>query len=254
MRILAIAQNTFREARRDRAQWILLLYAVVVVGAASVLNTLAMGEGHRVTRDLGLAAMSLVGVILIILVGSGLIQKEIERRTILTVLAKPVRRFEFLIGKYLGLMMMVSMIFGGMVVLLAGVLWLQESRLEPAVFVAAGFTYGELAIMTAVVVTFSSFVSPAIAGVFTLALFVMGHFASDLLRFAERAETVFLAVSARAVYLLLPHLDVFNLRAEAAYGVLPDSTVVLNAAGYAVLYSACLIAVGCGIFSRREFR
>lgn len=254
MKTLAVAKNTFREARRDRAQWILVLYAVVLFGSAFVLSPLALGEAYRVTRDLGVAALSLVGVILIILVGSGMVQKEIDRKTVLTVLAKPIRRHEFLIGKYLGFMAMVAAVFAGMVLLLAGTLLLTEQRLEPAVMVAAAFTLGELAVMTAIVVGFSSFATPALAGIFTLTVFVIGHFAGDLLRFAERVESPPLAAGAQIFYLMLPHLGVFNLRAEAAYGVLPAPADALTAALYAVCYSGCVIAVGCAIFTRREFR
>jgi Cu-processing system permease protein len=250
----AVALNTFREARRDRAQWILLLYAVVVMGGALVLTPLAMGEGYRVTRDLGLGALSLIGLVLIVLVGSGLVHKELDRRTVLTVLAKPVRRTEFLVGKYLGLMAMVSVIFVGMVLLLAAVLLVMERRLEPAVFCAAGFTFAELAVMTAVVVLFSAFVSPALAGIFTLAMAVMGHFAQDLLRFAETAHNPVLAWLTRGVYLVLPHLNTFNWRAEAAYGVLPDPSQAGGAALYALLYVASLLALASGIFTQREFR
>jgi ABC-type transport system involved in multi-copper enzyme maturation permease subunit len=254
MKTLAVAKNTFREARRDRAQWILVLYAVVLFGSAFVLSPLALGEAYRVTRDLGVAALSLVGVILIILVGSGMVQKEIDRKTVLTVLAKPIRRHEFLIGKYLGFMAMVAAVFAGMVLLLAGTLLLTEHRLEPAVLVAALFTLGELAVMTAIVVGFSSFATPALAGIFTLTVFVIGHFAGDLLRFAERVESPPLAAAAQIVYLLLPHLGAFNLRAEAAYGVLPTPGDALTAGLYAVCYSGCVIAVGCAVFTRREFR
>ncbi len=254
MKILAIALNTFREARRDRVQWILLLYAAVVLGGAYVLSPLAMGEGDRVTRDLGLAAISLVGVILIVLVGAGMVQKEVERRTVLTVLAKPVRRPEFLIGKYLGLMAMVATVFVLMAALLAGVMALRDHAVNPAVMAAAAFTLGELAVMTAVVVAFSAFVSPALSGVFTLAVWVTGHFAGDLLRFAGRAPDAALAAAAKVVYYALPHLDLFNLRAEAAYGLLPAPGRALAAALYAVLYSASLLAAASVIFSRREFR
>lgn len=254
MKALAIALNTFREARRDRAQWILLLYAVVVIGGASVLTPLAMGEGYRVTRDLGLAALSIIGLVLIILVGSGLVHKELDRRTVLTVLAKPVRRTEFLLGKYLGLMAMVTLIFVGMVLLLAAVLLVMEHRIEPAVLCAAGFTYAEMAVMTAVVVAFSAFVSPALAGIFTLAVAVMGHFAGDLLRFADTAGNPVLAWLSRGVYVVLPHLDSFNWRAEAAYGVLPDPAQAVRIAVYALLYAGSLLALGSGIFTQREFR
>jgi ABC-type transport system involved in multi-copper enzyme maturation permease subunit len=207
-----------------------------------------------VTRDLGIAALSLVGVILIILVGSGMVQREIDRKTVLTVLAKPIRRHEFLIGKYLGFMAMVTAVFAGMVALLVGTLLLTEHRLEPAVLIAAAFTLGELAVMTAVVVGFSSFATPALAGIFTLTVFVIGHFSGDLLRFAERVGSGPLAAAAQAFYLVLPHLDAFNLRAEAAYGVVPAPSVVITTALYAVCYSGCVIAAGCAIFTRREFR
>ncbi len=254
MRTLAIARNTIREALRDRVQWILLLYATVVVGGAFVLSPLSMGEGGRVTRDLGLAAISLVGVLLIILVGAGLVQKEIERRTVLTVLAKPLHRPEFLVGKYLGMLGMVVVVFVQMTALLAAVIWLRDRTVSPAVLAAAGFTFGELMVMTAVVVAFSSFVSPALSGVFTLAVFVFGHFAGDLLRFADKAPSVILAAAAKGAYFVLPHLSLFNLRAEAAYGILPDPGRVAAAAAYAVLYSASLLAAASVIFSRREIR
>jgi hypothetical protein len=213
-----------------------------------------MGEGDRVTRDLGLAALSLVGMVLIVLVGSGMVQKEIDRRTVLTVLAKPLRRSEFLIGKYLGLMSMVTLVFASMAALLVGTLWLREGRVEAAVLWAIAFTFGEFAVLTAVVVAFSTFVSPALAGVFTLAVFVMGHFAGDLLRFADKMEGTVLAWTARGAYLFLPHLDTFNLRAQAAYGVLPGADLVLAATAYAALYAFSTVALASAVFSLREFR
>lgn len=254
MKTFAVAANTFREARRDRAHWILILYTVVLLGGAFVLSPLALGEGYRVTRDLGLGAMSLVGVLLIVLVGSGMVQKEVERRTILTVLAKPIHRYEFLTGKFLGLLAMVAMIFAGMTGLLAALLFLREGRVDPAVLMAAFFTFFELAVMTAVVVGFSTFVSPALTGIFTITMFLMGHFAGDLLLFAERMGSKMVSWPAWSVYLMLPHLDTFNLRAEAAYGVLPPGEQVVRTVLYGVLYCVSLLAMGCVVFTRREFR
>ncbi len=254
MRILAIARNTFREARRDRVQWILLLYLAVVVGGSVVLSPLSLGEGYRITRDLGLAALSLVGVLLIVLVGGTLVHREIDRRTILTVLAKPIRRSEFLIGKYLGLLAMVVLVFVAMTVVFCTMLFVQEGHVEPAVLVAALFTFGEFMIMTSVVMLFSSFVSPALAGVFTLALFILGHFAEDLIRFAEEAPSALMATGAQVIYLLLPHLEAFNLRPEAAYGIVPTPDRIGAAALYAVLYSTAMLAAATLVLSRREFR
>jgi ABC-2 type transport system permease protein len=254
MRALAIARNTFREARRDRAQWVFLLYAAIVVGGGTALTPLAMGEGYRVTRDLGLAAMSLVGMMLIVMVGSGMVQKEIDRATILTVLAKPLRRGEFLIGKYLGLLAMVALVFVCMTALLALVLLGHEGRVDPAVLWAALFTFGEFIVLTAVVVVFSTFVSPILSGVFTVAVFIMGHFSGDLLRFASTVEGTFLAWIARAAYMVLPHMEVFNLRGEAAGGILPAPDVVLASGAYGLLYAVSVVLIGAAIFSVREFR
>jgi hypothetical protein len=254
MKALAIAQNTFREARRDRVQWILLIYAITVIGGAYVLSPLALGEGYRVTRDLGLAALSLIGVVLIALVGGGLVHKEIERKTVFTLLARPVRRGEFLVGKFLGMLGMVAAIFAGMVGLLCAVLFLREGIVEPAVLAAAVFTFFELAVLTAVITTFSSFVSPALSGIFTFAVFVLGRFSEDLLRFAERAPSEAVALLSRGLYLVLPHLHLFDLRSEAAYSLLPDPGRVVAAAVYTLCYAGALLAMGSAILSRREFR
>jgi len=251
---LSLAANTFREARRDRVQWVLLLYAVVVLAGAYILSPISLGEGYRVTRDLGLAALSVVGLVMIVLVGGGLVQKEIDRRTIFTILAKPVRRGEFLLGKYLGLMAMVTAIFAGMLGFLILVVYVNERHVDPAVLVSGLFTLGEFSVLTAVVVAFSSFTSPVLASCFTFGLFVMGSFSQDLLRFADRAPSAVLALAARAFYLVLPHLHVFDRRAEAAYGVLPTTGEVMSAVVYAVLYSAALLAAATAILSRREFK
>lgn len=254
MSVYAIALNTFREARRDRAQWILVLYVGMILGGAFVLSPLALGESYRITRDIGLAAISIVGVILIVLIGAGMVQKEVDKRTVLTVLAKPIHRPTFLLGKYLGMMAMVTMVFVSMLAILCVTLLIQERHIEPAVLLAGLYTFGELAILTAVVVMFSSFVTPALTAIFTVAVFALGHFAADLLRFADTAPTQFAALGARGFYLMLPHFDMYNLRTEAAYSILPDPMQGLWAAAYAVCYTACMLALGSALFSRREFR
>ncbi|NNF05384.1 MAG: ABC transporter permease subunit [Candidatus Eisenbacteria bacterium] len=253
MRFYAVAQNTFRETQRDRVQWILLLYAIIVIMSAFVLSPLAMGEGYRVTRDLGLAALSIIGVVLIALVGGGLVQKEVERRTIHTILSKPVGRAEFLLGKYLGLLGMVTSMFLGMLAFLMLTLLIMEGRIEMAVLMAGFFTLGELAVLTAIVVAFSSFVSPVLSGIFTFAVFVFGHFSQDLLDFAEKAPAG-VGFIARGIYAVIPHLHHFDLRSEAAYGVLPTFPQTLIAVVYGAAYLGAVLVVGSAILSRREFK
>ena len=255
MKALAIAKNTFRETYRDRVQWILAFYVILLLGGTLILTPLSMGEGYRITRDLGLAGISLVGMVLIALVGGGLIHKEIERRTVLSVMSKPIKRSQFLLGKFMGLLAMVTLVFAGMVLFFGAVLWATEGSLEKAVLMAALLTYGQLMILTALVVAFSAFVvSPVLSGLFVFMTFVLGNFSEDLLRFAEKAPTETMAWLSRTSYLFLPHFHVFNWRAEAAYSVSPEPGQVLWAVLYAVLYTATILALGAAMFQRRELR
>ena len=255
MSTLSVAKNTFREARRDRVQWVLLVYVVVLVGGSLILTPLSMGEGYRITRDLGLAAMSLIGLLLIAMVGGGMVHKEIERRTVLAILAKPLRRSDFLLGKFAGLLTMVTAVFVGMTLFLALVLAVIQKEIDTPVLVAAAMTFGELMILTAVVTASSAFlVSPTMSAFTALAVFVSGNFAESLLQFSESAPFGVVSVLSKAAYYIVPHFHLFNWRAEAAYGVYATSADWFWAAAYAVLYSTAVLAVGIFLFSRREFR
>jgi Cu-processing system permease protein len=255
MRALSVAHNTFREARRDRVQWVLLVYVVILVGGSMVLTPLSMGEGYRITRDLGLAAMSLVGLLLIAMVGGGMVHKEIERRTVLAILAKPLRRSDFLFGKFLGLLAMVAMVFVGMALFLALVLAVIQKQIDTPVLVAAAMTFGELMILTAVVTASSAFlVSPTMSAFTALAVFVCGNFAESLMKFAESAPAGIVSTMSKAAYYVVPHFHLFNWRAEAAYGISAGTADWVWASLYAILYSMAILAVGAYLFSRREFR
>src|ERR1700738_900725 len=100
-RVAAIARNAFREAVRDRVLYNLVLFVLLLTGGAIFLGELSGGQERKVIVDLGLSAMLLFGVFISIFVGVGLVYKEIERRTIYTIFAKPVTRGEFIVGKYL---------------------------------------------------------------------------------------------------------------------------------------------------------
>lgn len=253
-RIWAIAANTWREAIRDRIYLALVFFAVLILMSSQVLSPLALGEGGKVTRDFGLSALTLFGVLVTILIGTGMVHKEIERKTIMTLLSKPIGRGEFVLGKFLGLLLTLLLIAAGMLALLLGVLAAREGVLDRAVLLAALLSVGELVLMTAVAIFFSTCASPALSGMFTLAAWVVGHFSTDLKQMADAGAAGGVNWVARGVYYLLPNLELFNARAGASHGVAPGAGQFAVAAVYLVMYGGALLAAAVLIFRRREFR
>lgn len=253
-RVWAIARNTWREAIRDRIYLALLCFAGALLASSQVLSPLALGEGGRITRDFGLSALVLLGVLVIILVGTGLVHKEIERRTIMTLLSKPLGRGEFVVGKFLGLLMTLAVIFGGMLAMLLGLLLLREGALDRPVLLAGCLSLGELAVMTAVAIFFSTCASPTLSGLFTAAAFVAGHFTADIVAFSRQSASPLVGLLAGAARWLLPDLELFNARSPAVHGIPPTPEQFGLAALYATLYAGALLAAAVLVFRRREFR
>ena len=111
MKIRAVAWNTFREAIRDKILYNLVFFSLLIMGVSTYLGDIALGKSVKVIQDVGLASMSVFGLLIAIFVGIGLVYKEIQRRTIYTLLAKPISRGQFLVGKYFGLVMTISLVF-----------------------------------------------------------------------------------------------------------------------------------------------
>lgn len=253
-RIWAIATNTWREAIRDRIYLALLFFAGVILLSSQVLSPLALGEGGKVTRDFGLSALTVFGVLVTILVGTGMVHKEIERRTIMTLLSKPLGRGEFVLGKFLGLLLTLLLISAGMMALLLGVLALREGRFDTAVLLAGLLALGELVLMTAVAIFFSTCASPALSGLFTFAAWIAGHFAADVRGLAEAGAGGPTAFLAQAFYYLLPNLELFNARSGASHGVAPEPARFGLGLLYLLAYGGAVLAAAVVIFRRREFR
>ena len=256
-RIVAIARNTFREAIRDRVLYNLVLFVLLLMVSAIYIGELSASQESKVIIDLGLSAMLFFGAFIAIWVGVGLVYKEIERRTVYTIFAKPVGRGEFLVGKYLGLCLtlLVNVLVMGIGVSLA--LVYVRHGLDPLalrIWPAIMLIYVELMILTAVALLFSSFSSPALAALLTFFIFIIGHFSADLKSLsASTAQT-----SARwlfaGLYYLLPNLSNYSFITPAAYGQTPGAAQVLAALAYAIVYIIILLAAATLIFNRRNFK
>jgi ABC-type transport system involved in multi-copper enzyme maturation permease subunit len=250
--VWAIALNTFREAVRDRILYLILALALAIIGVSRFVALLTVGSEVKIVKDLGLSAISLAGSLLAVLVGVSLVYKEIERRTVLTLLAQPVRRWQFLLGKYLGLLgVLVANVAVMAMALAAAVLWKGESfgPLVPAV----GLVLVELAIVTSWALLFSTFANPILASVGSLTVLAAGHlsWSFDLLR--DRVPGRAAKAAAAAARLLLPNLDRLDIKAEAVHAVALPHGYVTSAALYGLGYALVVFLLACLVFERRDF-
>jgi ABC-type transport system involved in multi-copper enzyme maturation permease subunit len=254
VRSAVIAFNTFREAIRDRILYSLLVFALAMIGGSVVLSTLSVGGEVRIIKDLGLAAIGLVGILIAVFIGVGLVHKEIERRTLYTIIAKPIHRAEFVLGKFLGLVLTLAVnvaIMGAVLLLLASSM---EARLTWELLLPVALTFVKLMVVTAIAVLFSTFSTPTLSVIFTLALVVVGSLAEDLKLFAATFGGPLLQAVVTALYLVLPNLASLDVGAAVVHGQPVPAMAAGLAAAYGFAYVAALLAVAVWIFQYRDFK
>jgi Cu-processing system permease protein len=255
-RIAFVAFNTFREAVRDRVLYNLIAFALLISAAAIVVGEISIYVERLVVVNLGLTAVSLFGVVIAIFIGIGLVSKEIEKKTLYTVLSRPVRRWEFVVGKFFGLTgtLIVNTFFMAIGVFLA--LLYVTHRLESSdrsVLTALYFIVLEFLIVVALALFFSSFSTPLMSAVFTFALFVIGSLAEDLRGFA-RITSGFPGIVATLLAYLVPNFSSFNIINQAAHGDAVPGRLILYDTLYALLYSAMALSGAVLIFQRRNLK
>lgn len=255
-RLSAITLNTFREAVRDRVLYNLVLFVLLLVASAPLFSQISIGMERLILVNVGLSAISLFGVIIAIFVGIGLVSKEIEKRTLYTILSRPVRRWEFIAGKYFGLVMTLVvnaafMTIGFYIALLITQHGLVSSDLR--LLTAIYFAILEFLIMTAVTLLFSSFSTPIFSAIFAFAIFVIGTFAEDLRNFAALAHGVAGWLATAAAY-LVPNFASLNVISRVAHDQPVSGSLIVFNTLYALLYSAAVTAAAVLIFERRNLK
>ena len=252
-----VAINTFREAVRDRVLYNLVFFALVMIGAAIFVGQISIGIERLVIVNLGLSAISLFGLVMAIFIGVGLVSKEIEKRTLHSLLAKPIRRWEFLVGKYAGLLLTLTINTAFMTLgLSAALFYVGRPLVRPdvSIMIAIYFILLALALVTAMALFFSCFSSPILSTLFTLAIYITGIFAKDIRDFGDLASSPLLKAFSRVVYYLVPNFHNFNAIAAAAHGEgIPFSLVAQNTL-YAACYVTLLLLASSAIFSARDLK
>jgi Cu-processing system permease protein len=256
-RVRAIALNTFRESIRDRVLYNLILFVLILVTASVFVSDLSLDMESQFTAALGLSAMLVFGALIAIFIGVGLVYKEIDKRTIYSLLSKPVHRHEFIIGKYAGLCL--TLLVNTAVMVLATELALLYVNgkfvpLQMAVLAASFLVYLELALVVAVALMFSSFTTPMLAALFSFAVYVIGQFSKDLLVMASISSSTTTRVVLTILYYLLPNLSNFGFITEASHGRMVPAAMAVSASMYAVVYIVILLSVAVLIFQKRNFK
>ena len=263
-----VALHVFRDSVRDKVLYSIVAFAVVLMVVSYLIGQLTAGQDLKIIKDLGLAAMSLMGLFIAVFIGIGLIAREIDRRSIYAVLAKPVRRHELLLGKYVGLVGTLFVNLAVMAVAYYVVLayvgsTLSETALraapasptDPRLLLAVMMIGLELALVTAVALFWSTFSSSALlsAGL-TFGLYVAGQFGADLKNFEQVVASPAAGLVGRALYYLLPNFAAFDIKTEVVHALPIQPGYLALTAGYAVAYIALLLTASVIIFARRDFK
>jgi len=258
--VLNIALNGFREARRNRVTSVLFVFAFIMVFSTTVSIEFTVATFDRVMTDFGLGVIGLLSPALTIFLGTALIPREIERRTIFMVVAKPVSRSAFLVGRYLG--NVITVVF--LVVIMSALFLIQLEVAGASATFSTGIhrehlvaLYGlllEVVLLTAVCFLFASASSQYVSSLSVTCLYFIGHMAEDLYTFANRSKLDVLRYAGKAIYYVLPNFDRLDFKARATYFDPTSNSELLSITAYTLAYTALVLVFATQIFERRDFK
>jgi len=268
MRVIGhVAVNVFKESVRDKVLYNLVVFAVLLMSASYLIGELTAGQDVKIIKDLGLASISVFGLAIAVFIGIGLVWKEVEKRSIYTLLSKPMRRQEFLLGKYCGLVLTLVINVAVMTAAYYAVLAYMQAisppnlraswpapATDPALLKAIALIMLELMLVTAIAVLFSTFSSPFLSAMLTAGVWVIGHFNQDLRDYGATIPSPLAAAMARGVYYVVPNFSAFDIKLQVVHAqAVPFSYVGLTAL-YGFTYIAFVLVGAVIIFSRRDFK
>ena len=268
MRVIGhVAVNVFKESVRDKVLYNLVVFAVLLMSASYLIGELTAGQDVKIIKDLGLASISVFGLAIAVFIGIGLVWKEVERRSIYALLSKPMRRQEFLLGKYCGLVLTLVINVAVMTAAYYAVLAYMQAisppnlraswpapATDPALLKAIALIMLELMLVTAIAVLFSTFSSPFLSAMLTAGVWVIGHFNQDLRDYGATIPSPLAAAIARGVYYVVPNFSAFDIKLQVVHAqAVPFSYIGLTAlCGFT--YIAFVLVGAVIIFSRRDFK
>jgi ABC-type transport system involved in multi-copper enzyme maturation permease subunit len=253
-RILAVAANTFRETVRERVLYNLVFFAILMTLSGLLLGQLSIRQDEKIIKDLGFAAMDLFGTLIAVFIGVGLVGKEIEKRSLYPLLAKPLTRGEFFIGKFVGLvftlLVNIALMTAGLYLTLVGT----GRRPDPLLLAAVYPIFLGLLLVVAFAMLFSTVSSSlALASVFTVGTVVAGRF-TDVIRNMREVAPGVPTWLVDGLYAILPNFRNFDFKDRVAYGDPVSATVLAWVTVYAAVYVAVVLGLGLAAFRSRDFQ
>jgi len=254
---IAISRNTFREAVRDRVLYNLVAFAVIMIGSALLFGQISVGIHKIIVINIGLSSISIFGLLIAIFIGIGSVHKEIDKRSLYGVLSKPVRRWQFVLGKFAGLNLTLVVNAAVMTAGLWAALYYLMREFQPedvSIWAAIYFIVLELTLVSALCVFFSSFTTPVLAALFTFLLYFTGSFSPDLKMFADMSENPLIRQLVSGIYYLLPNFSNFRVSAWVSNGHPIAGSMIFGNTLYAFFYCSFLLAAAAAMFSRRDLK
>lgn len=250
----ALTLNGFREARRNRVSVVVAVFTLGLLLASTLVTDVTVYTFQRVLSDVGLGAMCLTLVLLAIFLSSGLLSREIERRTIFLIVSKPVSRALFIVGRLAGNMLTLAVLLVVMSVVFFSQVALYGLPVTGPQVVAAGMLWVELLVISSVGFALSSFASQLVSAVVTTGVYFAGHLSADIYTLAARSNSTLIQWVGKGIYYVLPNLARLNYRPQAAYDVMTPAVDILKSTAYGVGYAGVMVALAVFIFSRRDFK
>jgi ABC-type transport system involved in multi-copper enzyme maturation permease subunit len=252
MRVWIVAQNTFRESVRDKVLYVLLFFAVAAILGSKALGWISIGQDIKIVKDITLASVSVFGALISIFVGTSLLYKEIDKRTLYTIVSQPMHRWEFVLGKYLGLMQLLAVAVALMTVLSAAYILLLGGAVDGAYFLAALLIYWKLLLVTAFAVLLSALASPILGAVIVFCLYLFGHATGVFIDLPEQFDGTTAKTLLEVCYYVFPNLANFDIAAEAANGVPVSPAYVAYVLAYGALYTTVVLLFATIAFDGKD--
>jgi ABC-type transport system involved in multi-copper enzyme maturation permease subunit len=265
--VLVVARGVFKESIRDRIGYNLVFFAVLLMAASILLAQVTAGQDVKIIKDLGLAAATAIGVMLAVFIGISLVSKEVERRSIYSLLSKPITRTQFILGKYLGLVFTLVVNLSVMVLAYYAVLWYldwqtpalasqgwEAPAADPRLLKAFALIGVELMLVTALALFFSTFSNTFLSAGLTIAVYVIGHFNADLKNLSSLSDSPVLIAIGKGLYYALPNLTLLDVKAEVVHAHAVSGQQMLTGMLSAGLYIGLLVTASIIVFSRRDFK
>ncbi|MEL6554507.1 MAG: ABC transporter permease [Cyanobacteria bacterium J06621_11] len=255
-RIWTIARNVFLEVIRDRILYVVGVFGIIMVMAITLLPEVAAGTEDKLILDTALAAINILSLFVVVFIGTGLINKEIEKKTVLVLIAKPVSRTEFILGKHFGLSLVMAVLIGALTAMMLVLLSLADVPYNfGLMLLATSYMFLEMVLLIAAAMMFGVVTSTVLATLMTLAIFAVGHETRNILALDKIAESENFRRVAEGLFLVLPDLERLNLKNEIANGFVapPSGGGLVENAAYGLIYTALLLTVTVTVFERRQF-